>query len=205
MSLARRRIYLAAFVLHFLLIFAISAHDTLWLIGHGLTILPKVCQAGAEKAERFTSTLLAQDVASTNPLRRGLSTYLHLAGIERGYGYFAPNVPVSYKLVLELHHADGRVDYEVPGGRTSAAELRLASLLDEIGRTRNDQLREYLIKMLAWSVWREHPDVLTVRAVFGLRNLPSVEEFERGTEESYEFLYAYEFSRANISLPVTNP
>jgi hypothetical protein len=81
----------------------------------------------------------------------------------------------------------------------------LASLLDEIGRTRNDQLREYLIKMLARPAWREHPDVPTTRAVFGLRNLPTVEEFERGTEESYEFLYAYEFSRANTSSPVTNP
>lgn len=199
------RIYLVAFVLHFLLILAVAAHDTLWLIGHGLTILPKFCQPGAEKAERFTSTLLAQDAPSTNPLRRGLSTYLHLAGIERGYGYFAPNVPVSYKLVLELHHVDGTMDYEVPAGSGAATELRLASLLDEIGRTRNDRLREYLIKMVARSVWREHPDVSTVCAVFGLRNLPTVEEFKRGTKESYEFLYAYEFSRANTSSTVTNP
>ena len=35
-----------------------------------------------------------------------------------------------------------------------------------------------------------------VRAVFGSLNLPSPAEFERGKRESYDFLYAYDFSRA---------
>src|SRR5207247_195887 len=128
MVVPHARVFLVAFVLHFLLVLAVAVHDTLWLIGHGLTVLPKFCEFSAEKVERFTSTLLTQDIASANPLRRALSTYLHLAGIERGYGYFAPNVPVSYKLMLELHHADGTIDYEVPGGRRAATELRIASL-----------------------------------------------------------------------------
>jgi hypothetical protein len=118
-----------------------------------------------------------------------------MAGIERAYGYFAPNVPVGYKLVFELHYSDGRVDYEIPSGNTAAADLRIAALLDEIGRTRVNALREYLVKMLARSTWREHPNVKTMRAIFGSRNLPSIDEFERGARESYEFLYAYDFSR----------
>ena len=77
-----------------------------------------------------------------------------------------------------------------------AAGLRVATLLDEIGRTRYDPLREYILKTLAASVWREHPGVKTVRAVFGSLNLPSPAEFERGKRESYDFLYAYDFSRA---------
>ena len=121
-------------------------------------------------------------------------TYLNIAGIERGYGYFAPNVPESYKLVFELHHSDGTVDYEVPGGDTPSADLRFAVLLDEIGRTRVDALREYLVKMLARSTWREHPDVKTIRAILGSRNLPSIDEFQRGSRTSHKFLRAYDFS-----------
>ncbi len=84
---------------------------------------------------------------------------LQLAGIEAGYGYFAPNVPGSYRLVFELHYPNGRVGYELPSVSSAAAGLRIAGLLDNIGRTPYDALREILVKMLAQSVWREHPDV----------------------------------------------
>ena len=157
-------------------------------------MLPPAFKDYSERAETVVSDALAQNLPPSSPIRRALLTYLHIAGIERPYGYFAPNVPVSYKLVFELHYSDGRVDYEVPGGNTAAADLRLAVLLDEIGRTRVDALREYLVKLLTRSTWREHPDVKTMRAILGSRNLPSIDEFQRGTRESYEFLYAYDFS-----------
>jgi hypothetical protein len=119
---------------------------------------------------------------------------LHIAGIERGDGYFAPNVPAAYKLIFELHYPDGRVEYRLPLVHSAAAGLRLTGLLDEIARTRYDPLREYLVKMLARPVWREHPEASTINAVFGSINLPSVNEFEHGARESYQFLYAYDFS-----------
>lgn len=197
-------LFLACFLLHFLIILIISCRETFWLVAHGLTILPSPFRHYSEKAETVASDALAQKFSASSPIRRALLTYLHIAGIERGYGYFAPNVPVSYKLVFELHYSDGRVEYEVPGGKTAATDLRLAALLDEIGRTRVDALREYLVKLLARSTWREHPDVKTMRAIFGSRNLPSIDEFERGTHESYEFLYAYDFSlEKELSRPGT--
>jgi hypothetical protein len=193
-SHAKRHVYLAWFLLHGLLIITISSREIFWLIAHRLTILPTSFSSTARKLESIASTALAQNLASSNPVRRAFLTYLHVAGIERGYGYFAPNVPGSYKLVFELHYPDGTVEYELPEVRSTAAELRLASLLDEIGRTRNDALREYLVKTLAGPVWREHPEAKTIRAIFGLRNFPDIHEFQRGARESYEFLYAYDFS-----------
>jgi hypothetical protein len=175
------------------------------LVAHGLTTLQSPFQHYSERAEEIASVALAQDLAASNPVRRALLTYLHAAGIERGYGYFAPNVPPSYKLVFELHYPDGRLEYELPGGDSASADLRLAALLDEIGRTRVDALREYLVKMLARSTWGEHPEVKTMRAVFGLRNLPSIDEFEQGAKESYEFLYAYDFSRREEPAELSNP
>ena len=140
------------------------------------------------------SASLGQGLASSNPVRQALATYLHLAGIEVGYGYFAPNVPGTYKLVFELHYPDGRVEYEVPRVNSAAAASRFTGLLDQIGRTKYDALREILVKMLAQSVWGEHPQVKTIRAVLGSMRLPTITEFERGKRESYEFLYAYDFS-----------
>jgi len=141
------------------------------------------------------SAVLGQHLAASNPVRQALATYLHIAGIETGYGYFAPNVPGSYKLVFELHYPDGRVEYELPPVSSAAAGLRIAGLLDKIGRTHYEALRERLVKMVAKSIWQEHPEVKAIRAVFGSINLPSISEFEHGRRESYEFLYAYDFSR----------
>jgi hypothetical protein len=192
----QRRVYLAWVSLHFLLIITISFRDIVWMVAHKLTILPSPFRAVAEEAEPLTAGALGGDLSASNPFRLGLLTYLHVAGIDRGYGYFAPNVPAGRKLVFELHYPNGRVEYALPGVNSAAAGLRIASLLDEIGRTRSDSLREYIVKALAASVWREHPGVKTVRAVFGSLNLPRPAEFEHGKRESYDFLYAYDFSRA---------
>ena len=163
-------------------------------MAQGPTIFPASFKSFSHKAETAVSVALGQHLTASNPIRQALATYLHLAGIETGYGYFAPNVPGSYRLVFELHYPDGRVEYELPSVSGAAAGLRIAGLLDTIGRTPYDVLREHLVKTLARSVWREHPEVKTIRAVFGSINLPTVREFEHGKRESYEFLYAYDFS-----------
>jgi hypothetical protein len=203
--LRQQRVYLAWFVLHFLLIITISCRDIVWLVAHKLTILPAPFRAAPQKVEPIATGALDDKLSASDALRRALLTYLDIAGIDRGYGYFAPNVPAGYKLIFELRYPDGRVEYELPGVNSAAAGLRVASLLDEIGRTRSDPLREYTIKTLAASVWRDHPGVKTVRAVFGSLNLPSPAEFERGKRESYDFLYAYDFSLSEEPAKAKNP
>jgi hypothetical protein len=166
-------------------------------VAEGPTLFPSSFRSFSRRAERIADAAVGQHLAGSNPIRQALSTYLHLAGIETGYGYFAPNVPGSYRLVFELHYPDGRVEYELPSVSGAAAGLRIASLLDTIGRTPYEVLREHLVKTLARSVWREHPEVKTVRAVFGSIRLPTVSQFEHGQRESSEFLYAYDFSIQN--------
>jgi hypothetical protein len=185
------------FGLHFLLIVSFSCRETLRLVAEGPTIFPASFKSFSHKVETAVSVALGQRLTASNAIRQALATYLHLAGIETGYGYFAPNVPGSYRLVFELHYPDGRVEYELPSVSSAAAGLRIAGLLDTIGRTPYDVLREHLVKTLAQSVWREHPEVKTVRAVFGSIRLPTVSQFEHGQRESSELLYAYDFSIQN--------
>jgi hypothetical protein len=205
MPARHRSVYLACFILHFLLLLTISCRDALWLVAHKLTILPSAFSSFAGKAEPIASTALGQNLATTNPIRRVLLTYFRSAGIERGYGYFAPNIPGSYKLLFELHYPDGRVEYDLPAVNSNAAGLRVASLLDEIGRARYDALREYMVKAMALAVWREHPDATMIRAVFGVSILPSINEFEQGRRRSYEFLYAYDFTLRDDSAKPPSP
>ncbi|PWT77902.1 MAG: hypothetical protein C5B58_16040 [Acidobacteria bacterium] len=192
------KVSLAAWLtLHFLLIVWVSCLSTLQAVAEGPTILPSPFRKLSKDVEGTLSVALGQNLAASNSIREVLATYLQVAGIETGYGYFGPNVPGGYRLVFELHYSDGRVEYQLPSVSSEAAGLRIAGLLDSIGRTRYDTLREILVKTLARSVWREHPEVKTVRAVFGSVRLPTVSQFEHGERESYEFLYAYDFSLEN--------
>jgi hypothetical protein len=197
--LRRKCIYTAWLTLQLPLIIAFSCRDTLRVVAEGPTILSGSFNKVANKAETVLSTALGEKLPASSPMRQVLTMYLHVAGIEAGYNYFAPNVPGGYKLVFELHYRDGRVEYQLPSVTTAAAGLRMAGLLDTIGRTRSDPIREILVKTLAQSVWREHSDVESVRAILGSVTLPNVHEFEQGTRESYEFLYAYDFSLTNAS------
>jgi hypothetical protein len=181
-----------------------SCRDTLRVVAEGPTILPRSLKNFSQEAQTVLSMAVGQKLRRRNPVREVVSTYVHLAGIETGYGYFAPNVPGSYALVFELRYSDGRVEYQLPSVSSAAAGLRIASLLDNIGRTPHDALREALVKALAQPVWHEHPDVQSVRAILGSISLPTVREFEEGKRESYEFLYAYDFSLENTRAKTNN-
>jgi hypothetical protein len=200
-----RRLYVAWLITHLLLIVLISGRDTLRLIAQKLTVVPAASEGSARTLERIAAGALGQNLAASNPVRRTLLTYLHVAGIDRGYGYFAPNVPASYKLVFELHYPDGRIEYELPVVSSKGAGLRLTSLLDEIANTSSPALREYLIKMLARPVCRNHLDPAMIRGVFGAMILPRPEDFERGDRAKYRFLYAYDFSLGNEYFQTESP
>lgn len=195
--LRQRYLHGAWLALQLLLIISFSFRDTLRVVAEGPTILPNFFKNFSTKAEPIVSTALGQKLPASNLVRETLNTYVNAAGIETGYGYFAPNVPGGYRLVFELHYPDGPVEYELPAVRSEAAGLRVAGLLETIGRTPSDAMREILVKTLAQSVWHAHPDVESVRAILGSVILPSVPEFEHGNHESYEFLYAYDFSLTN--------
>ena len=78
--------------------------------------------------------------------------------------------------------------------RSKAAALRLESLLDRRPEERYESVREGLIKMLAFSVWREHQDVKKIRATFESVNPPDINEFEQGKRETFQPMFSFDFS-----------
>jgi hypothetical protein len=192
--LRRKSFCLAFFAAHFFLVGVVSCRELFWFLSQSRTVFPRSFNSYWEHGENLGSNILLQNPATPTTLREGVTTYVHLAGIESGYGFFAPNVPGTCKLVFELHYPDGRTESRVPAVSSNASGLRVATLLDKIGRPQYDSLREVIIKMLASAVWREHSDATMIRAVFGVVMLPTAEEFEHGVRESNEFLYSYDFT-----------
>lgn len=157
-------------------------------------MLPSPLEPYARNAEVAAAWSLGKQAAASSPLRRGIATYLHGAGIQAGYTFFAPNVPGYHRLTLELFYEDGRVEQESARLRSKAAALRLDSLLDRLAEQRYEPIREVVVKMLAFSVWREHPGVKRIRAVFGSVTPPGITEFEQGKAETFQPMFSFDFS-----------
>jgi hypothetical protein len=189
-----KRVYVAWFGIHFFLITAVCFAGLFSLVAERATILPSAIDKYSRKAELFAASLLGKHAAGSSPLRRAVATYLHAAGIQSGYTFFAPNIPGYHKLIFELNYQDGRVEYESAHFSGKAATLRLDSLLARLGDNRYEPLREVVVKMLALSIWRERPEVKKIRATFGLVNPPSISDFEHAKGESFQPLFSYDFS-----------
>jgi hypothetical protein len=200
-----KRIYAAWFIVHFFLITAVCFAGIFSLVAEGKTALPSALDKYARKAELIAVFVLGKEAAASNPMRRGIATYLHAAGSQAGYTFFAPNVPGYHKLTLELYYQDGRVEYESPHVSGKAAALRLDSLLNRLADPGYEPIREVVVKMLAFSVWRERPGVKKIRAVFGSVTPPSIGDFEQGKKESFQPLFSYDFSLRNEENESTTP
>jgi hypothetical protein len=189
-----KRVHAAWFVVHFFIITAVCFAGVFSLIAAGSTVLPSALDKYARKAELIATFFLGKEATAYSPVRRGIATYLHAAGIEAGYTFFAPNIPGYHKLTLELYYADGRVEYESPHMSGKAAGLRLDSLLDRLADNRYEPIREVVVKMLALSVWRERPEVKKIRATFRAVTPPGISDFEHGKGETLQPMFSYDFS-----------
>src|SRR6266513_3262871 len=189
-----KRIHATWFGIHFFLITAVCFAGIFSLIAEGATILPSALDKYARKAELPAAFVLGKEAAASSPVRQGIATYLHAAGIQSGYTFFAPNIPSYHKLILELYYQDGHVEYDSPHVSGKAAALRLDSLLDRLADNRYEPLREVVVKMLALSVWRQRPDVKKIRATFGSVSPPSISDFEHGKGELFQPVFSYDFS-----------
>jgi len=193
-SMISKHVYVTWFGIHFFFITAVCFAGLFSLVAEHATILPSALDTYARKAELAAAWPLGKHARGSNPLRRTIATYLHAAGIQAGYTFFAPNIPGYHKLIFELNYQDGRVEYETPHLKGKPAALRLDSLLTRLGDNRYEPLREVVLKMLALSIWREHPDVKKIRATFGSVSPPSITDFQHGKGESFQPMFSYDFS-----------
>ena len=112
----------------------------------------------------------------------------------RGYGFFAPAVPNSSKLVFEITYADGHREYELPVVSGNAAGLRLCTLLSQLPRMHYESARELVMRMVAYSVWQRHPTAKRIRAVVGFIRVPPPGAARDVDIADYQFQYAYDFT-----------
>ncbi len=169
----------------------VSCRDVFIAIGEGDTSLPGGASSWAKQVETSVGFLVGGRKTSASLVRQGVETYLNVSGIESGYGFFAPHVPNGYKMVLELHYNDGRVEYEEPHGDAIGTGIRMTSLMDVIGRSQSDEVRAGIIRLLVHSVWSQHEGLENIHVLFGTVRFPSLRDYESGAKYSFQVLNTY--------------
>ncbi len=186
---ARKRLLWAAFlVLHLTLAINIALLD----MSSGMV------ESGRDAAfwrriATATTTILRTDRPKGDWLRELTTAYSECASINSGYSYFAPDVPPNAKLVFEIHRANGKVTHDLPVVEGSAAGYRIATLLEWLSKVRYRPLRLALLKILAESAAREHPDAVTIRALLGVAIQPGLADYIKGKRTFYRRIEVYEF------------
>src|SRR4029077_8524463 len=118
--------------LHFSFILLVCLRDTFSVLAESATFFPRSLDRYWRAGQAITSVPLGETLSVDNPIRQGIAAYLRGAGIEAGFGYFAPHIPDNYKIVFELPYPDGRTYCELPRVGGAATGLRLSSLVDRI-------------------------------------------------------------------------
>ncbi len=188
-----RTVLLALAGIHLLAISAVSLQSTFGALRAGRTILSPSADVCLQAGENFSGALVGRLLSPKAATRQLTELYLQGAGIERGYGFFAPNVPDNFKVVFEFHYPDGRSEYSLPVVGDAATGLRLVNLLDNVRSLPNAEVRELMLRMLALAAWQDHPEATRVRVVFGRMGLVSLVAFRAGEGPSYEPLIAYDY------------
>ncbi len=188
-------------MIHIGFITLVCCRDTLWIVEQGFTVFGRRAKQPATIGESSNSVAPGQSLRVENSLRQVLDLYLHSAGIESGYGFFAPNVGNSPKLILELQFADGGVEYEPIVADSKENSLRLASFMDYVNRTNSETLRDILIRSLAKPFWQRRPEIVRIRAILGVLSFPSAADLLAGKGPSYEVVSVRDLARPESPHP----
>lgn len=191
----RRQAWLCLAALHLALVTLVGFHSTAGALVNGRSFVSPARLSGVATAESVSGKVLLEDASAALWPRAVLDLYLDAAGIDAGYGYFAPNVSENCRLMFQLKFPGGHTEISPPivGNRSSG--LRLMDLLDRTLQVDDPRLREHIIRTMASSVWLEYPDALEIRAVFGTVQPPSINGFKSGERETYHVLFGYDFAR----------
>jgi hypothetical protein len=189
---------LAVATAHFAAVLWVSSAQIFTVVGQGHTLLSF---ALTNDAQTSSTSSPSQNHELLQSVRRFTRTYLHLAGIEAGYGLFAPNVPDGYRLKFEVRDGSGIIQNGVISPQRGETDLRLASGLDVLGRTVPSEIREILVKLVAESLFAAQPEAKEITLAIEEVATPTVAEFQAGKERSYTPVYSYDYGRGEAVPP----
>ena len=168
-----------------------SLRDTCAIFSTAQTLFPNSLKTAWKSGETWTESLLGDGGQFYGG---SVLTYLHAAGIESGYGFFAPNVPDNYKMIFDFEFPDGHHESDMPVVGSDAAGLRLAGFMDQLADTTDASLQEAMVRVVSASAVAKYQGATKARVVVGAARLPTPLQYRNGERESYDPILVFDFA-----------
>ncbi len=177
--------------IHLILTSLVSLRDTCAIFSTARTLFPPSFKSAWKSGEAWTEAVLGEGGKFYGG---SVLTYLHAAGIESGYGFFAPNVPDNYKMIFDFEFPDGHHESDIPVVSSETAGLRLAGFMDQLADTAYAPLQEAMVRVVSASAVARHIGATKARVAVGVARLPNPTEYGRGERESYDPFLVFDFT-----------
>ena len=123
-----------------------------------------------------------------------IKTYMDVAGLYRGYGYFAPAVGSDVRAAFILTDSSGGktfVDFNTPSREVS---LHYDCMIRE--SMRMPSVRDAFTRSWAAYVFNQYPHAAIVTVIAEMLDLPTMAQFVHGAKASWRIIYLANFRKS---------
>jgi hypothetical protein len=134
------------------------------------------------------------------PLAHLVRWYATLTGAESGYGFFAPDVGAPHRAIFILRDEKGSTWSDTfDQAKSSEARLRLTGIVESVFMNGviydKPQLRSPLVESWAATMFRRHPNAVSLTVVVESYDIPTMTEHRSGSRPQWQAVYQAEVAR----------
>jgi len=178
----KQYLFIGFFFIHFLIILLVSINSST----DSYTTFYDVKKTGIYK--------VLLDVTAGIVNTPGISQYANCAGIDAGYGFFAPNVASEYVLEYQLYGKNKQMAgiRRLPGFKNKESIMRYSTMLggfqdkllamNDTKKLKSIRIRylDVLVKAMGRNILRDENDIVKVKGTLFLYDYPSLERYRAG-------------------------
>jgi len=182
LNLAKQYLFIGFFFTHFVIILLVSINSST----DSYTTFYDIKKTGIYK--------VMLDVTAGVVNTPGISQYANCAGIDAGYGFFAPNVASEYVLEYKLYSKNKQLAEirRLPGFKNKESIMRYSTMLggfqekllaiNDTTKLKSLRIRylDVLVKAMGRNILKDEKDIVEVKGTLFLYDFPSLESFHSG-------------------------
>jgi hypothetical protein len=181
------------FFIHFFLIIVYSLKQNVELSITRDTYLSNVITIKKLQQIDYCLSKLMFHKISTSSDNDYTNLYMVFAGSKTPFIYFVANISPIEKLTFEIEFDDGSKKIVLPTVRSKEMTIRLKCLYTTIRKSDNEPYKELLIRKIAEHEAKNYSEVKNIKAILGVINIPTLNEFLNGQNLNFQYLNQYNF------------
>jgi len=127
-----------------------------------------------------------------------IRTYSALSGANSGYDYFASGSRSMLWATFDVVDAEGNVTTDhLSAGMNREVDLRIKNIVEQFAVQKHSAVKRALAASFAGKMFGKHPEAESIVVRLQQYHLPLMEEFQRGEQPGWRFVYEARFVRSS--------